>query len=316
MTSEKKRGGCGKVVKMKSPRRVLLTGVTGFLGRYLLRDLLDAGCRVAVLARSLPKQPASERIAALHSWCEESTGRRLPAPTALCGDLTVRGLGLSANDRRWLAAHCRCVVHAAARTGMRKSPDGEPARTNVEGTQQLLDLCVRLGIEEFHHLSTAFVCGDRPGPVYEEELDCGQNFRNDYEQSKVEAEHRVRQTSGIQATIYRPSVIVGDSRTGHTSSYQGFYRFLELADRFAEPARNGRRVLPLRLPFLGSEPRNLVPVDWVSRAVVTILNRPGRHGQTYHLVAPVPVRADAIKRIAEKLLRIDGVHWAGSNRLA
>jgi hypothetical protein len=75
-------------------------------------------------------------------------------------------------------------------------------------------------------------------------------------------------------------------------------------------------VLRLRLPYRGDEPRNLVPVDWVSKAVVTILNRPVWHGRTYHLVATVPVRANEIKRVAENLLAIDGVTWAGSGPLA
>ncbi len=300
---------------MQATGHLLLTGATGFLGRYLLRELLSAGYHVAVLARSTAARTASERIAALRAWCEETTGRCLPAPTVLCGELTLPDLGLSPGDRCWLDAHCRSVIHAAAQTVLRQTPDGEPTRSNVDGTRHLLDLCVRLGIKEFHHLSTAFVCGNRTGPIQEDELDCGQDFRNAYERSKWEAERRVRQMARIRATIYRPSVIVGDSRTGHTSVYQGFYRFLELADRLAEPTGRGRRVLRLRLPFHGNEPRNLVPVDWVARAVVTIVNRPARYGKTYHLVAPVPVRADDIKQAAENVLCIDGVRWSGPGPL-
>lgn len=301
---------------MRESGHVLLTGATGFLGRYLLRDLLTAGRRVAVLARPSRSRTAAERVAALVEWCQQSAGRRLSRPTILTGELSLPHLGLEAAEERWVGKNCRQIIHAAARTALRGSSDGEPARSNVEGTQRLLDLCARLGVEEFHHLSTAFVCGDRAGPIGEEELDCGQGFHNDYERSKCEAERRVRQTPGIRATIYRPSVIVGDSGTGHTSVYQGFYRFLELADRLAEPAASGRRLLPVRLPYRGDEPRDLVPVDWVSRAVVTILDRPAHHGQTFHLVAPVPVRAKEIKRVAEDLLGIDGVAWAGPGPLS
>src|SRR5262249_50684090 len=104
-----------------------------------------------------------------------------------------------------------------------------------------------------------------------------------------------------------PAVIVGDSRTGSTSSDHGFYRFLALGDRLARPSLPGRRSLPLRLPFTGEEPRNLVPVDWVARAVVQILHRPMHHGRTFHLASEHPTPARRIKEVAEELLALDGV---------
>ena len=124
---------------------VLLTGATGFLGRYLLRDLLASHYRVVVLAHPTRCQTASDRVTGLLEWCEKSAGYRLPVPTVLAGDLNYCHLGLSPSDRSWIAANCRQVIHAAARTTLRTSPDGEPARSNVEGTQRLLDLCQRSG---------------------------------------------------------------------------------------------------------------------------------------------------------------------------
>jgi thioester reductase-like protein len=289
---------------------VLLTGATGFLGRYLLRELLASGRRVAVLVRNSRKQSAEERITAVVTQEDDSW----PTPVVLNGDLATPGLGLGEEKKRWIAAHCRAVVHSAARTALAGTADGEPWRSNVDGTQHLLDLCQQLGVAEFHHVSTAFVCGDRTGVIREDELECGQNFHNAYERSKFEAERRVHQAEGLRATIYRPSVIVGDSRTGFTSVYQGFYRLLELADKLAE-ATSGRRALPLRLPLTGEEPRNLVPVDWVAQTIVRIVNRPRRHGKTYHLVAREPVRAADIKDVAAELLDLDGVSWAGAGPL-
>jgi thioester reductase-like protein len=289
---------------------VLLSGATGFLGRYLLHDLRSSGRCVAVLVRGSRKQTAKQRIAAVSANGPAS----VPAPVILEGDLAQPGLGLTAAERRWIATHCRTVIHAAARTALPGTADGEPWRSNVEGTQNLLKLCIQLGLVDFHHVSTAFVCGDRSGMIREEELECGQGFHNPYERSKCEAELRVRQATDHRATIYRPSVIVGDSRTGFTSAYQGVYRFLELADRLAN-GTNGRRTLPLRLPLTGDEPRNLVPVDWVAQAIVRIVNRPQWHGRTYHLVARQPVRAAEIRDIAVELLGLDGVQWAGGGPL-
>jgi thioester reductase-like protein len=304
---------------------VLLTGATGFLGRYLLRDLLASGRRVAVLVRDARSRPAAERIRELtSSW--EHWHDRSANPVVLAGDVSYPGLGLPLADRVWLARHCTAVVHAAAEVSLRRSLRADPWKTNVEGAQHLLELCAVLGIAELHHISTAFVCGERLGPIREDELDHGQTFHNDYEKSKYEAERLIAAGRNLRATIYRPSVIVGDSRTGWTSSYHGFYRFLELGTRLAFPASppspapagspapaagaTGRRFLPLRLPFTGAEPRNLVPVDWVAQAIVALVNQPRRHGKTYHLVATTPVSVREVKEVAEEVLAIDGVCFA------
>jgi nucleoside-diphosphate-sugar epimerase len=256
------------------------------------------------------------------AFWSETCAALLRTPVVLEGDLNLPGLGLSQVDLNWLARNCRSVVHAAARVSMSRSLDGEPWKTNVEGARRLVELCGNLGIGHLHHVSTAFVCGDAIGAIYEHELDRGQSFHNDYEKSKFEAEKLVRKVGSLQTTIYRPSVLVGDSRTGYTSSYHGFYRFLELADRLAEhPWKNrarshpGRRQLSLRLPYTGDEPRNLVPVDWVSQAIVEIVNHPPWHGRTYHLVSREPVWAGEIKEVAEEVLEIEGVEWGGSSNI-
>ena len=136
-------------------------------------------------------------------------------------------------------------------------------------------------------------------------------FYNDYERSKFPGGKCALPAAWPSPTVYRPSVIVGDSVTGFTSSYHGPYRFLELGTRLAAPPRlpGSPQRLPLRLPFSGDEPRNLVPVDWVARAIVRIVGQPWWHGRTYHLVARQPTRMREIKDVAAKLLGIDGVEW-------
>jgi thioester reductase-like protein len=301
---------------MRGSGGILLTGATGLLGRYLLRDLLLAGERVTVLARDQGPTSARERIDELvHSW-SEMLQIPLATPAVLVGDVSRAHLGLTATERAWLGRRCSAVLHAAAHVGFRATPAGEPWRTNVAGTRHVLDLCTEQGIASLHHVSTAFVCGTRTDLIRESDLDVGQGFHNDYERSKYEAEVLVRQARSCRGTVYRPAVLVGDSRTGYTSSYHGIYRFLALGDRLARPALPGRRSLPLRLPFTGEEPRNLVPVDWVARAVVQILRRPVHHGRTFHLASEFPTPARWIKEVAEELLALDGVTWAGPGGLA
>jgi thioester reductase-like protein len=307
---------------MSLGQAIFLTGATGLLGRYLLRDLLASGYTVAVLIRDSPAGQASERLAQLQSFGEESLRRQLPRPTLLHGDLNTASLGLGASERNWLARRARAVIHSAAYVAYHPTPDGEPWETNVNGTRRLLELCRSLGLTELHHLSTAFVCGDRRGVVREDELDCGSGSSNAYEQSKFAAEQMIRRFDGICSTVYRPSVIVGDSRTGYTSTYHHFYRFLELAARLsARPKNLGRETrprrqrLPVRLPLTGDETQNLVPVDWVSRALVGLLQQPHWHGRTFHLVARRPVCLREVTSIIEDLLQFEGIQWTGAQGL-
>jgi nucleoside-diphosphate-sugar epimerase len=297
---------------MTARNGILLTGATGQLGRYLLRELLAWGHHVAVLVRDAATT-AVDRVRELHTDICESVGRRLPTPTAISGELRASGLGLGAADNNWLLQHCGTVVHSAACVSFAATDAGEPWLTNSEGTRRLLEYCGTLGIQNFHHISTAFVCGEHPGPVLETEALNEQVFRNVYERSKHAAETLVREQHRIRATIYRPSVIVGDSQTGHTQTYQSIYRFLELADRLAQSEKGVRkRRLPLRLPFTGDERRNLVPVDWVAQAIVRLMCQAGSGGLTYHLTTPNPTTVRDITEVAITELDLEGVALAGS----
>ena len=298
---------------MPQRRGVLLTGATGLLGQYLLHDLLSRAHPVTVLVRDSRKGRAAERIAIIVAFWSERLRRKLPTPIVLNGDLGQGALGLTAADRRWLGRHCQTVIHSAANLSFRETADGEPWRTNVEGTQSLLALCREVGLSQWHQISTAFVCGRRTGIIAEEDCDTRQEFHNPYEESKCQAEQLVRRTPGIRATIYRPAVIVGDSRTGYTSSFNGLYRFLELAVRAASlNSAAGKPRMPLRLPLSGDEVWNLVCVDWVSRAIVELLGKPRWHGRTFHLVARSPVSTRLVRDVGAEVLNLPGVEFAGS----
>ncbi len=303
-------------------RGCLLTGATGLLGHYLLRDLLVAGYRVTVLARDGVQQGAAERIAEIVAFWSEGLGRTLAVPRVIAGELGQGSLDLSLADRHWLSQNCQAVIHAAANLSFRSSTDGEPWRTNVEGSAALVKLCRQIGITEWHQVSTAYVCGRRQGLIREEELDCGQDFHNPYEQSKWEVERRLSREPGLRVTTYRPAVIIGDSRTGYTNSYTGFYRFLELGKRLAEnlarpraSADSAEREFPLRLPWRGDEPCQLVCVDWVSHAIVSLVGLQSWQGSVFHLGPRCPIPARLVQEIAAGEFRLAGVQWVGPQGL-
>jgi thioester reductase-like protein len=281
---------------------LLLTGATGLVGRYLLRDLLAADVPVAVLCRSNRVEPAAQRLEVLMQRWESLAGRSLPRPVVLEADLRQPLLGLAADDQAWIAAHCDRILHNAASMTFREDKHGEPFRTNNEGMRNVLDVCRQAGITRFHHVSTAYVCGLRTGRVYERELDLGQQNGNVYEVSKLAAEKMVRGADFLdELTVYRPASVVGDSQTGYTVSSHGFYLPLQLAYVMADkiPAHlMGERFFRL-LGLRGDEGKNLVPVDWLSTAIVYLVTHPEHHGQTYHLTNPQPVTVRLIQEVIQ-----------------
>lgn len=277
----------------------LLTGATGFLGQYLLRDALLAELPIAVLVRKTRSLSAARRIDAILAPWEQELQRTLPRPVVLDGDLTDTTLRLSPQQRRWLARHCPEVIHCAASVKFEADPHtGEPSESNVGGTQRLLEFCREVGITTFHHVSTAYVCGRRTGRILESELDCGQVLANDYEQSKFDAEQLVREATHLKHwTIFRPSIVVGDSQTGYTSSFHGVYAALRVAYcaiRQAGRIPESPRWFFDALGMLGHERKNLVPVDWVAAVMGRIIRSGTGHGRTYHLTNPRAVHVEAL----------------------
>ena len=121
---------------------LLLTGCTGLLGRYLMRDLMDRGVELAVLARpSRRKDPFTRVEAALCAW-EELEGRKLPRPVVLSGDIASADFGLPADQYQWALRHCDGMLHnAASLSFVTTGRDAEPWRSNVDGTRNVLDFC-------------------------------------------------------------------------------------------------------------------------------------------------------------------------------
>jgi thioester reductase-like protein len=266
----------------------LLTGVTGLVGQYLLRDLLRAGQPVAVLVRPDKRASATERVEAIMQRWERADAVQLPRPVVLSGDVRSPRLGLSTEAELWCREYVgHCLHNAAVLKFFGPSRSGEPWQTNVEGTRQVLDWVVNQGIEDFHYVSTAYVAGRTADRVMEADYPTAPQFRNDYEHSKWVAEGLVRAAPLRRpATIYRPVVIAGDSETGYTSSYHGLYLYLRsMALLVPEQPRDtsGRILTPIRLPMSGDQPRNIVPVEWVSAVITHLARTPAAHGQTFHL---------------------------------
>lgn len=298
---------------------LLVTGATGLLGRYLMRDLLLKGQPLAVLVRKSRKQDPRERIeAAMRTW-ERELNRSLPRPVVLAGDISDSNLLLSAEDRRWVQANCSSLLHnAASLSFVTTGRHAEPFLSNVQGTQHVLDFCRSTGIRQFFHVSTAYVCGKREGAVREHELNVGQEFANCYEESKVESEELVRSAAHLdRVTVFRPAIIIGDSQTGVTFTYHNLYVMLQLAYTLVNGLGvwnfTGKCSAPLvQFNVDGHERKNLVPVDWVSEAMSRIIVAPALHGETYHLTPRLPVTMRLVKDVFEEAIGFYGIGFYGA----
>ena len=275
-------------------RHLLITGATGLLGSYLVRDLLLDGQPVALVVRGSRRESPAQRVDAQLIHWENELGKRLPRPRVFDGDMTRPLCGLGADDLSWIGEHCCSVLHNAASLNFRGADRAaEPWLSNVSGVRNVLDLVQATDIEHFHHVSTAYVCGLRSGRIAENDLECGQKYGNDYERSKVEAEQLVRAASGPRTvTVYRPSIIVGDSHSGYTSTYHGLFAALRLGHTLLTRVAIGSTSGPALLGLLGIDLtacKNFVPVDWVSAVIAHAVQTPSARGQTLHLTHPEPL---------------------------
>lgn len=301
---------------LKDKTYILLTGATGLVGRYLLRDLIQRNARVAVIARSSARLSARQRVESIMQYWEQQLGKSLPRPIVIEGDICSEGLGVSAEDSRWISENCVETIHNAAilRFDAASRAD-EPFRTNLDGTETVLKFAREHNIPDFHYVSTAYVCGKTSSRVMEDQLDQGQQLRNDYEQSKFDAEKLVQAATGFRnVTIFRPAVIIGDSETGYTSTYHGLFLYLRLISMLVphqQTNADGKHLTPIRLPMHGDEPRNLVTVDWVSAVIAHVVCTPEAHGRTYHLT---PERCSSAREVIDSCcsyFNSSGVEYVG-----
>lgn len=266
------------------PATVLLTGCCGLVGRYLLRSLLMRGLSVAVLVRATPQASASQRVEAALEPFEADC--YLPRPRIIAGDLNAAGLAMDPHDAQWLAARPLIVLHCAASIRFVADPlSNEPYRTNVDGTRHLLELCRALDVRAFHYVSTAYVgCRSQGQRVLEVLLPDSSPQHNPYEKSKIAAEQLVATWPDLGPRfIHRPSIVVGDSESGFSSTFHGFYAPLKVGQLLVSRAGNlsqlgvGSRSqlgpwLRQQLGLRSDDCKNLVPVDWVAESIVTCLH--------------------------------------------
>jgi thioester reductase-like protein/NADP-dependent 3-hydroxy acid dehydrogenase YdfG len=256
----------------------VVTGGTGFIGRRIVSRLLDSrpDAEVWVVVRR-PSLGRFERLAG--EWGERAK--------PLVGDLAELDMGLTDEAVAELG-NVEHVVHCAAIYDL-TVPEPDQRIANVEGTRAVIEFARRLDAT-LHHVSSIAVAGEFRGEYTEDDFDVGQQLPTPYHQTKFEAELLVREATGLRHRIYRPAVVVGDSRTGEMDKIDGPYYFFGVLAKLAFLPR----FTPIMLPDTGRT--NIVPVDYVVDALVALMHADGRDGQTFHLTAPKTIGLRGIYR--------------------
>lgn len=291
---------------MGSQMNVLLTGGTGFLGEYLLAELLERGHCVHAMYRSEPRKLDTLRFLS-----------SLGLPHSAGSLKWFRGEVLEANDNweTWIKndpglQEVDTLLHSAASTRLHMDEFGEPLKTNLGSAKALSALTQRIPLK-VHMVSTAYVCGFSPGhKVYEVNHPRG-DFVNVYEESKWEAE----QLWMGRATILRPGIIVGHSETGRCTSFSGYYilwQAMQLLDRLIEEATDmDRKDLRINVPANPDGTANIVPVDYVASAAIRLIEDEANHSRIYHLTHhDPPTHQQTLDFICDRF-KIGGVTFGG-----
>lgn len=259
-----------------SDKALFCTGAGGFIGRYIVAHYLEKeDCDLYLLEHGQFRQR-------LESFLDE----QIPDPTkrarvkVLSGDITRAGLGLDAAIADELKQRVTHAIHLAALYNL-SAPRDISVRVNVDGTRHFLDFLEEISsLERFGHASTIAVVGKHTGVFREDDLDLGQRFKNNYDETKFLSEKLVRQRrDSIPTVILRPTTVVGHSRTGAIEKIDGPYYALNMI------ARNMHRVVP----NTGEIKFHFGPVDFVADAFYHLFEDDDSIGKVFHLVDPEPL---------------------------
>ena len=254
-----------------------VTGATGFIGKRLVRKLLQ---RKGAVVHFLIRQESEAKVAGLREYWGVSAARAVP----VFGDLTARKLGVAADEAKKLKGQVDHFYHLAAVYDLSADEESQTA-VNIEGTRNTVEFAKAIDAGHFHHVSSIAAAGLYEGVFREDMFEEAENYEHPYFLTKHESEKIVRKESKVPWTVYRPAMVVGDSQTGEMDKIDGPYYFFKLIQRM-------RQLLPPWMPAVGLEGGrvNIVPVDFVVDALDFISHKPGIDKRCFHLVDPVGYR--------------------------
>jgi NAD(P)-dependent dehydrogenase (short-subunit alcohol dehydrogenase family) len=264
--------------------RYFVTGATGFIGKRLVGKLLASPDSTVWF---LLRETSRDKLPALRAFWGARAAQAIP----VFGDVLSPALGLADADRQALSGNIDHFFHLAAIYDLRASAD-EQVATNVEGTGRAVALAAELQAGCFQHVSSIAAAGLYAGTFREDMFDEAEQLWHPYFATKHASEKIVRETCSVPWRVYRPGLVVGDSRSGEADKADGPYYFFKLIQRI-------RSLLPPWMPAIGIEGGriNIVPVDFVVDALAYIAHQPGLDRQCFHLTDPAPKRVGDVMNL-------------------
>jgi len=279
---------------MNYSETILLTGFPGFIAGRLVECLAKPDTQLYLLVEKHLIEKAMRSVEEIAL----KTNTPLENFALIKGDITRENLGISERDLEIVRRETTDVHHLAAVYDLAVEKN-LAFRVNVEGTKNVNEFVKTLpNLRRYNYVSTCYVSGKRAGVIYETELEHDAGFRNFYEETKYLAEREVEKLKGeIPTTVFRPSVVVGDSKTGETAKYDGIYyliNYLKMFPRLFRFVNVGNKDVKL----------NLVPVDFVVEAIVALAKDEKAIGKTIALADPNPLTTEELfDAIAEAMTK-------------
>jgi nucleoside-diphosphate-sugar epimerase len=264
---------------MTFSRTIFVTGFPGFIAERLVARLAKEQNQFFLLVQPEFVERAVEAVKQI------SEDKNIPLENfaVIEGDITEPNLGIGPDDAATVRYETTDVFHLAAVYDLGVDKD-LASRVNVDGTKNVNEFVRSLRhLKRYNYISTCYVAGKRSGVIREDELEHDKGFRNNYEETKYLAETEVEKLkSELPITIFRPSVVVGDSESGETAKYDGIYyliHYLRKAPYLLRAVNVGNRSVKL----------NLVPVDFVVNAIAELAFDEKATGKTIAIADPAPL---------------------------
>jgi len=293
--------------------RVFLTGATGFLGTVLLRDLLLKGHTVTALVRTrhgtTVRHYLSDRLSGYDPELplDKYLGKTLHV---VSGDVSHKNFGLNAKEYLHYANSADILIHNAATTVLDTNWKIYE-QINIGGTREAIKFASGTRQKSIVQISSAYVAGNRTDTVYEDQLDLAVGFRNNYERSKAISESDVRNagaTEGLRFMILRPSIIIGDSKTGRMSEDHHLFNFLLrlfwVRQMIHKRMNSSKTQHGDRFRVLGnaSATKNFIPVDYVADLISILIETKTAWGKSFHLTHSQPLRLGDLQAYIRKAM--------------
>ncbi len=264
-----------------------VTGATGFIGKRLVKKLL---ARRGTVVYFLVRKESLDKLPELLEYWGVDEERAVP----IVGDLAKPQLGVSKGDLKKLTGKIKHFFHLAAVYDLKADAESQIV-ANIDGTKNAVELANDIGAGIFQHVSSIAAAGMYEGVFREDMFDEAEGLDHPYFATKHDSEKIVRKETKMPWRVYRPGLVVGDSKTGEMDKIDGPYYFFKLIQRM-------RQMLPPWMPAVGIEGGriNIVPVDFVVDAIDHIAHQKEGNKKAFHLVDPTPYRVGDILNIFAK----------------